>query len=159
MKFRGKHEEDRVQLQMTSMIDVVFLLLVFFILTFKIVELEGDFAIRMPIADASSGQVDPTDLPIKLRLRADADGRLSSILLNDNNLGTSFEDLHDQILGLVGDTGGPDSGSSPEVEIDTDYNLRYENIVQAITAVSGHKVGDKQINLIEKLKFAPPRRE
>jgi len=158
MKFRGKHAEERPQLQMTSMIDVVFLLLIFFILTFKIVELEGDFSIRMPIADASAGSMDDTELPIKLRLRASESGRLSSILLNDNDLGTDFGRLHAMILALVGNTGGPSTGEGPELEIDTDYNLRYEHVVDAITAVSGEKVGDRQVSLIEKLKFAPPRK-
>ena len=159
MKIRGQHANDRVELQMTSMIDVVFLLLIFFILTFKVVELEGDFSIRMPLSDSSSAEIDDTDLPIKLRLRADSDGQLSSILLNDNNLGTSFDQLHNKILEIVGDPSGPDAQDGPEVEIDTDYNLRYENVVSAITAVSGYKVDEQTVSLIEKIKFAPPRRE
>ena len=157
MKIRGEHREDRVELQMTSMIDVVFLLLVFFVLTFKVVELEGDFAIRMPLADQSQGSMDDTDLPIKLRLRADGEGRLASILLNDNDLGTDFDQLHQTVLGLVDTTAGPSDDGGPELEIDTDYNLRYESVVEAITAVSGSKVGNRQIPLIQKLKFAPPR--
>ncbi len=35
---------------MTPMIDIVFLLLVFFLFSFKIVVQEGDFNIRMPVA-------------------------------------------------------------------------------------------------------------
>lgn len=158
MRLRGKHSDDKVELQMTSMIDVVFLLLIFFILTFKIVELEGDFSIRMPLSDNSAGQMDDSDLPIKLRLRADSDGRLASIELNDNNLGRDFATLRGSVLEIVGDTAGPGSGEGPEVEIDTDYNLRYEHVVDAITAVSGYKVGDEQVKLIQKIKFAPPRR-
>lgn len=159
MKLRGKHDDQRVELQMTSMIDVVFLLLIFFILTFKIVELEGDFSIRMPLSDNSAGQMDDTELPIKLRLRADATGNLAGIELNDNGLGTDFAQLRSTVLGIVGDTAGPAAGDGPEVEIDTDYNLRYEYVVDAITAVSGYKVGDEQVKLIQKIKFAPPRRE
>jgi biopolymer transport protein ExbD len=159
MRLRGKHEDQRVELQMTSMIDVVFLLLIFFILTFKIVELEGDFSIRMPLADNSAGQMDDSDLPIKLRLRADSEGRLAAIELNDNNLGTDFAQLRSNILTLVGDPSGPGTGEGPELEIDTDYNLRYENVVDAITAVSGYKVGNEQVKLIQKIKFAPPRRD
>lgn len=160
MKLRGKHDDQRVELQMTSMIDVVFLLLIFFILTFKIVELEGDFSIRMPLSDNSAGQMDDSELPIKLRLRADANGKLAAIELNDNELGTDFAQLRSTVLEIVGDTTGPDAAESgPEVEIDTDYNLRYEYVVDAITAVSGYKVGDEQVKLIQRIKFAPPRRE
>ena len=44
----------------------------------------------------------------------------------------------------------------PEIEIDTDYNLRYEQT--GITAVSGYKDGNEVVKLIEKIKFAKPRR-
>ena len=43
MKIRNRQEAEKQELNMTSMIDIVFLLLVFFVMTFKIVELEGDF--------------------------------------------------------------------------------------------------------------------
>lgn len=160
MKIRNREPETKVQLQMTSMIDVVFLLLVFFVFTFKIVELEGDFEIRMPLASVDAGQIDNSDLPIKLRLIADANGRLSSIQLNDTDLGADFDQLHARVLELVGNNAGPSSTSDgPEVEIDTDYHLRYEHVIDAITAVSGHKVGNETVKLIQKIKFAPPRRE
>jgi hypothetical protein len=46
----------------------------------------------------------------------------------------------------------------PEIEIDTDYNLRYEYVIRSITAVSGYKDGNEIVKLIEKIKFAKPRR-
>ena len=39
MKIRGGRESASSDLDMTSMIDIVFLLLVFFVMTFKIVEM------------------------------------------------------------------------------------------------------------------------
>ena len=39
MKIRNREEAVGTQLNMTSMIDIVFLLLIFFVMTFKIVEL------------------------------------------------------------------------------------------------------------------------
>ena len=75
---------------MTSMIDIVFLLLVFFVMTFKIVEMEGDFTVRMPLAGDSSATSDIVDLPLKLRLRADDSGTLTSMSLNEIDLGTDF---------------------------------------------------------------------
>ena len=50
MKIRRDVEQEKHELNMTSMIDIVFLLLIFFVMTFKIVELEGDFSVRMPLA-------------------------------------------------------------------------------------------------------------
>ena len=52
MKIRntGRGDDGEVKLEMTPMIDIVFQLLVFFIMTFKIVSQEGDFNIKMPRA-------------------------------------------------------------------------------------------------------------
>ena len=162
MKIRNRDgEAQKNQLNMTSMIDVVFLLLIFFVMTFKIVELEGDFSVKMPLANKSSAVVDPTDLPLKLRLRADDQGRLSSVSLNEIDLGNgseSFDRLRAKVVELVGTTAPVEGEEGPQIEIDTDYNLRYENVIQAITAVSGYKDGNQVVKLIEKIKFAKPRR-
>lgn len=160
MKIRHKTEEEaESKLQMTSMIDVVFLLLIFFILTFNVVEMEGDFSIKMPLAGEGNSAPDELDLPIKLRLTADAEGSLSSIQLNELNLGTDFEALRGKIIQLIGGGSGPgEDDEGPEVEIDTDYHLRYEYVIDAITHVSGYKQDGRIEKLVEKIKFAPPRR-
>ncbi|MFN9436559.1 MAG: ExbD/TolR family protein, partial [Planctomycetota bacterium] len=71
MKFKT-HAPEKVEMQLTSMIDVIFLLLIFFIMTFKISAQEGDFNIKMPIG-GGQGAMDTTNIPIKLRLRANPD--------------------------------------------------------------------------------------
>ena len=143
---------------MTSMIDVVFLLLIFFVMTFKIVELEGDFSVRMPLAGSDSMTMDPTDLPLKLRLQADENGKLTTMSLNEINLGTDFDQLRANVVELIGTTAPVEGEDGPEIEIDTDYNLRYEYVIRSITAVSGYKQGNEVVKLIEKIKFAKPRR-
>ena len=159
MKIRNRAPSEKQEVNMTAMIDIVFLLLVFFMVTLKIVEQEGDFSVRMPLASNSSGAVDDTELPLKLRLKADPNGHLTSIAMNDVQLGTDFEALRDTVIGLLGGAQpGEGAEGGPEVEIDTDYNLRYEYVINAITAVSGYKVGDQTVKLIEKIKFAKPRR-
>lgn len=151
---------DKVEMQMTSMIDVVFQLLTFFVMTFKIASVEGDFNIKMPLAAASSSaSVEPMP-PIKVRLLADAQGVLAGIQMGERGLKT-FSDLNTEIKKLVGPGGaGPSEEESPyEVEIEADYNLRYENVIAAITAVSGYVDQHGHIvKLIEKLKFAPPKK-
>jgi biopolymer transport protein ExbD len=158
MKIRNREEPVTTQLSMTSMIDIVFLLLIFFILTFKIAEVEGDFSVRMPLAGSDSVSMDPADLPLKLRMRADERGRLTSIALNEIDLGQDFDQLRANIVSLIGTTTPAAAGEGPELEIDTDYNLRYEHVISAITAVSGYKDGNQVVKLIEKIKFAKPRR-
>ena len=157
MKIRNREQAEKTQLSMTSMIDIVFLLLVFFVMTFKIVELEGDFGVRMPLAGQASAVVDDTELPLKLRLRADDSGDLVSMTLNDLDMGTDFDRLRSNVVGLIG-TGAAGGDDGPEIEIDTDYNLRYEHVINAITAVSGYKEGEEVVKLIERIKFAKPRR-
>jgi len=127
-------------------------------MTFKIVEMEGDFTVRMPLAGSDSATVDNTDLPLKLRLLADDQGRLASMSLNDIDLGTDFDQLRANVVALIGNTAPVEGDEGPEIEIDTDYNLRYENVIRAITAVSGYKDGNQIVKLIERIKFAKPRR-
>lgn len=163
MKIRNPPAPEKNELNMTSMIDIVFLLLIFFVMTFKVVELEGDFSIKMPLAGTSNATIDPTDLPLKLRLLADDTGNLAGMKLNDIQLGigpAGFDKLRSTIVGQIASAGpiAEEAGEGPEVEIDTDYNLRYEYVIRAITAVSGYKDGDQVVKLIEKIKFAKPRR-
>ncbi|MBB3207255.1 biopolymer transport protein ExbD [Rhodopirellula rubra] len=163
MKIRNPQSGEKNELNMTSMIDIVFLLLIFFVMTFKIVEMEGDFSVKMPLAGSSNSTVDPTELPLKLRLRSDDTGTLVGMELNDIQMGNgpeAFDKLRGTIIGQIGSSApvAEEAGEGPEVEIDTDYNLRYEYVIRAITAVSGYKDGDQVVKLIEKIKFAKPRR-
>lgn len=159
MKAHQFKADNKFEINLTSMIDLVFLLMVFFIMTFKIGEQEGDFSIRMPLVGNAVGIGPPdTELPLKLRLRAAANGDLAAMQLNEVALGTSFPALHQTVIGLLGNRGpSTGSGDGPEVEIDTDYNLRYEYVIEAITAVSGFREGNQTVPLIDKIKFAPPR--
>ena len=160
MRFRHAEQigQEKVTLEMTPMIDVVFQLLVFFIMTFKIVSLEGDFNIRMPLAAPSAGPVDDILPPIRVRLSAGPDGELTGILMGERTL-SSFGELHNEIVAIVGTDSGPGSlAESAEVELDLDYNLRYEYVIEAITAVSGRvDENNRIVRLIEKINFAPPR--
>ena len=97
--------------------------------------------------------------PMKVRLRAGASGQIAQISLNENSFSPSFTRLHDFIMGIIGDERGPGSvQDTAEVELDCDYNLRYEHVIEAITAVSGYVDDDGNIvKLVEKIKFSPPR--
>jgi biopolymer transport protein ExbD len=145
-------------MQMTPMIDIVFQLLTFFVMSFTIATQEGDFNIKMPLAAAASNDTVIPLPPIKVRLIADAEGKLAGIRMGEQAMGT-FKELNTAIMGIVGTGAAPSEGDSPyEVELDCDYNLRYENVVAAITAVSGQiDASGHIVKLIEKLKFAPPK--
>jgi hypothetical protein len=94
---------------------------------------------------------------MKLRLRADSNGNLVDLVLNERSFSGAqrFKQLHNHIASVVGDGS---MAASAEVELDCDYNLKYSNVIEAITAVSGEVSPDGQvIKLVEKIKFAPPR--
>jgi biopolymer transport protein ExbD len=159
MKFESKRGTDKAELQLTSMIDVIFLLLIFFVMTFKIAAQEGDFSVKMPL-QGGQGTPDMTKLPIKLRLRANAAGELADIVVNDSlSYGNDWSKLRAFILERTGGNTPPTPEDGPEVEIDLDYNLRYENVIRAVTAVTGQRLGDEVKRLVERIKFAPPRKQ
>lgn len=157
MQFKT-HAPEKVEMQLTSMIDVIFLLLIFFIMTFKISAQEGDFNVKMPIG-GGQGAMDTTNIPIKLRLRANVDGEITDIIVDEGrSFGNDFTQLRAFILQLTGGNAPPNPDEGPEVEIDLDYNLRYEHVIAAITAVTGQRQGDQIERLVERIKFAPPRK-
>jgi len=140
MRIRNADHRDRINLQTTPMIDIVFQLLVFFIMTFKIVLPEGDFNIRMPLP-ASDAPAAPSELPtLNLRMVAAEDGDLQTLSLGARTFegADRFAKLHGYIRGLIDDSGGPGTADEQEVEINADYDLQYDYVMRAITALSGY---------------------
>jgi len=157
MKIRNADRREHIVLQMTPMIDIVFQLLVFFVFTFKIVLPEGDFNIRMPSA-AATRTIEPSETPLlKVTLRAAENRELAQIRLNDIVFEgpAPFLQLQQQIRSMIGDAGGPGTAEQ-EVEIDSDYDLKYRYVINALTAITGYidSNGD-QHKLVEKVRFAP----
>ncbi len=161
MKIRSRAGNEKVELMMTPMIDIVFQLLVFFIMSFKISAQEGDFNIKMPLGFTSAQNVDiqPQAVPMKVRMIAAADGSIANILFNDQPFGTEYDALRNRIIGFLGADRSPGSlADTSEIELDCDYDLHYDEVVKAITAVSGYVKDNNEIErLIEKIKFSPPR--
>ena len=148
---------------MTSMIDIVFQLLVFFILTFKPLVQEGDYNVRMPLATTESSEIEDTPDVIRVLLRAGDSGAIATIEVDDEVevktlTGEKVEDLYAQLNEFIdqkvsaGDD--PEDGVETEVEFDIDSNLKYGYTVRAIEAVSGKQLdGGKVKKLIEKIKL------
>lgn len=147
---------------MTPMIDCVFQLMIFFMLTLKIVAAEGNFDVNMPIGQ-SQGEADPLAQDIKVRMIADPNGNLAKLQIGARALGNddrAFSALNTEVLRAIGGTPGGAGAKEATVEIDADYNLHYRYVVQAIGAARGRfDPKTKQvISYVEKIKFAPPRR-
>lgn len=158
MKRRNEQKAEKIEPQMAPMIDVVFQLLIFFMLTLKIVKEEGDFNINMPISGAASAASE-IPLDIKVYMSANPDGTLSAVNLGERQFPASpqvFDRLNSSIIGLVGRPGSS-YNDDVEVTIEYDYNLHYNNVVQAVSAATGKVVGGVPQIYVKNIKFAEAR--
>jgi len=161
MSRKKRPEPEKLETNMSAMIDVVFQLLIFFMLTLKIVEPEGDFNINMPAVGAPTQPTDDIQLPdIKVKLRANPDGSLAGLYLGGTSLGNdqdAFRELNSEIFTMISGAGA-DLAKEMEVEIDADYNLHFRNVINAVGACTG-KIGSdgKVVKFVEKIKFSPPK--
>jgi biopolymer transport protein ExbD len=147
------------------MIDIVFQLLIFFILTFKVAALEGDFEVKMPLASTNPSSMDEV-LPtvIHVGLTAGVNRDIASIEIDDGTQALTFTqaDMFQQLTGFVESViareGDPSMASEVEVEFDIDSELRYRFTVKAIEAVSGQVLPDGTVKkLVNKIKFTQPQ--
>lgn len=163
MKLGKPQGSSKIPIDMTPMIDCVFQLMIFFMLTLKIKADEGDFNINMPLGAPSQTQSEEIKIPdIKVRLVANPDGTLSALQLGRRNLGNddrAYAMLNSEILSIIGRPNNPLT-KDVEVELDADFELHYQEIVKAISACTGRvDPATKQVvRYVEKVKFAPPRK-
>ena len=152
-------EPEEIKLNMTAMIDIVFQLLVFFIMTFKVVAMEGDFDVKMPLASTDPEQSMDEVFPdlISVKILAGTNGNINSIIVDDNDT-FSDENMYKNLTTLVEERiaaeGDPEKAAETEVEFDIAYGLKYRYTVQAIESVSGRILPDGSVKkLIQKVKF------
>ena len=158
---RVNRDVEEVKLNMTAMIDIVFQLLVFFIMTFKVVAMEGDFDIKMPMAAKNkTTDIENITTLITVKITAGDEGQITSLAVDNGQAGESFSnDIFQKLTQFVESTMGGAEGDPTlkedfEVEFDIDYGLRYEHTVKAIESVSGKVLPSGQIKtLVEKFKL------
>lgn len=141
MRMRTKSgQTQQVRLEMTAMIDVVFQLLIFFIMSLQIVTAEGDLAVKMPAQGESGAPASDFRLPLLVHLKANASGELASIELGQDSLATP-DQLRARILELLAER----PPSELAIELICDDELRYEHTMASLTAVSGMRKASGQI--------------
>jgi biopolymer transport protein ExbD len=152
---------ERVDLMMMPMIDICFQLLIFFVANMRILSPEGSFSVEMPAAAAQAGPSNSNDEsqlpPIRVRIAANKSGDMAGIRIGRRVI-PSFEDLRKEVQKICNAERGPAAaGMTPEVEFECDYNLRYENVIEAVTAVTGYLADNDQtvVRLVEKIRFIP----
>jgi biopolymer transport protein ExbD len=175
MRFRGRTSNEKIEPQMAPMIDVVFQLLIFFMLTLKIVEPEGDFSVNMPIGQSPKETNTITPQVIKIRLVANPeDGELNSLQIMRTELfqtargetqeeksANAFAALNEEILRAIG-TPGSQLAQEQEVELDPDFELNARYLINAIGACRGRVQQStdgtaRMIDYVKNIKFSPPR--
>jgi len=166
---RSDTEAQEIKLDMTAMIDVVFQLLIFFVMTFKTPIYEGDFSIKMPSLSQQPETMEPEilDETMTVTLTADDNRNLASINVlfqaddftynvDPNNPDGVFQALNDYVIALVGNRADP-TEADIEVQLDAAYDLQYQYTIKTIEALSGHRNADGQVvQLIEKINFTNP---
>src|SRR5437660_1412822 len=158
MHLRTRVGESRVEMQMTPMIDMVFQLLIYFLFTFRISAVEGDFNIKLPKA------VPPVDAPVMLpftvQLKGDEAGNLRQVITPSRVIAVTpgdrasaraaFASLLADVKDFVGQDTGPNSlRTKAEARISAD-NLHYRYVIDAITHISGYRQGGQTVRLIER---------
>ena len=94
MKVR-RRDQQLVEMQMGPMIDMVFLLLVFFMVTAKPIKQESDISLGLPGTVAAEEAV---ELPDEQRIRIEDDGR---IVLNDSTFGEPGDEKLDALVATL----------------------------------------------------------
>ncbi len=130
---------ERPEIAMTPMIDVVFQLLIFFLMTFKPIVHEGQFEVAMSPAGQAVPQQESILPPLTVQLAADENGVLAGIALGNTPL-ESMAQLTREVQFIA--TG--ELASELEVELRADERLRYEYVVAAINALT--RAGVRTVN-------------
>ena len=160
MKFQTSSGPVRLPLPLAPLLSVAFLLLMFFMLGYRITASEREFQNHLP----SPRTDDPALLSLDLQvgLRANADGSLAQVTLGGEPLGNddaAFARLNREILRQVGIPGNP-LPRGLEVRIEADEHLRYEHTLQAVAHCTGGRDPQtgREIRYVEKVRFQPARR-
>ncbi len=125
-----RRDTQLVEMQMGPMIDMVFLLLVFFMVTAKPVKQESDISLGLPGTVSAEESV---DLPDEQRIRIEQDGR---IVLNDMTIGALPDrELKELVATLKRFKEAADANKSEAlVTLDADDGTDQQRIVDVLNA-------------------------
>ena len=127
MRFQGDSEED-YSLQLTSLIDVVFLLLIFFMVSTSFVDFTRRLDIELPEAKSSAEVVEKKSFLIEV-------GVEKRITLNGKTV--LLDDLESRLKA------GVESGKfKPSLTVKADKRLDYGYVIKVMGLISGAGVRD-----------------
>jgi biopolymer transport protein ExbD len=139
VNLRPGHKEDSVEINLTPLIDVVFLLLIFFMVT---TTFDRHARLKVSLPESSTRAVQQQDKPIVLSI--DAKG---NYFINDRQIiNQSIDTLKQAILKTVGDT---ESLKQTSLVLRADANTPHQSVVRAMDAASQLGVTKLSIATVE----------
>jgi biopolymer transport protein ExbD len=141
----GGEAERPVRLDMTAMIDVIFLLLIFFMLGTKFREFEGKLTMQLPLKSQSKAQsvskpkVPPIIIQVKTTVSTAADGKtvIATGHFKVQGVDVSEENLIKEIGAKKTATDKPED---QPVQIQAARTAHFINILKALDACSSNKL-------------------
>jgi biopolymer transport protein ExbD len=142
-KRRAPREPASMQLNLTSMIDVIFQLLIYFVITASFAVEEGAIAAKLP---KGSGEGDPTEPPkTKLKIRLQSTANAGARVSVDNRRVKNFAQLHERLVQLQDNPekgrSGPYGVDNPVV-IEPQGEVRWQHVVNAFNAAVRAEYGN-----------------
>ena len=136
----------KMELTLTSMIDVIFNLLIYFVVTANFIENEGMLLAQLPgIATAPENEPPPLTEPLQIDLREHGGNATRvQIYLNDTPLNGNFSELAAQLKGLLANQ---TYQATDNVEIRSTNRVRWTYVLNAYN--QARRVGFDKIQLKE----------
>ncbi|MEA2068536.1 MAG: biopolymer transporter ExbD [Verrucomicrobiota bacterium] len=97
MNLSQHYEDAKLELQIAPLIDVVFLLLIYFMVTASLIKKEGDISFMLP---ANIAVEDMQEIPVEVLIEITADGTVQVEGMRFSYSNRTLEDLVVQIAGL-----------------------------------------------------------
>lgn len=142
MNLQKTLKDEKVQLQIAPLIDVVFLLLIYFMVTASLVKKEADIAFLLP---AQVTQSDPIDLPIEVIIEIGANGNVVVEGMVYRSSDRELNTLATRLVQLRQAAGS--SGSSLVITITPNKAVLHHRIVEVMNACAVAEVKNISFNL------------
>lgn len=136
----------RMQLNLTSMIDVIFLLLIYFVITASFSADEGVLTAKLPEGTGKPAEIiKPPERPIRIRLASLTVVNECRIeLVGMGRSPRSFNELHTLLAGMQLNSRNPSGAFKPDnpVIIEPDGHVRWQHVVNAFNAAVRARYGN-----------------
>lgn len=129
---------DEPALNVSSLIDMVFLLLVYFMATCSLVKSEGDLGIRLP---GMVQQAVSVDMPDEQMIEVRANGQ---VFLNDREFDSASDSQLPELVGTLKSyrASSVAAGNKPMITIWADDEAEHQRVVDVMNACAAAKIKD-----------------